>query len=143
MAQGVGVGFFVVLGVLSLLELGLVLGWLYHRKRERLIDETPRSAVRDLMTGLAEVVGRATTLDGTKPLRSPWKGTPCVYYHLKVQEYRGGHRDRRWVTVINDRSSEPFGLDDGGDVAQVDPDGATLTLREDGRIETGLFQGVS
>lgn len=99
----------------------------HTRRTERLIDNTPTSPVRSLPLGFVEVAGTAEP-DG-EPLRSPADQTPCVYYEFRVQEYRGNGSSRKWVTLAEDRSTEPFYLRDETGRVLVVPMGATARIR--------------
>jgi hypothetical protein len=103
----------------------------YTRRTQRLVENTPTSPVRSLPLGFVEVTGTAEP-DG-QPLSSPFAQTPCVYYEFHVQEYRGSGSSRRWVTLTEDRSTEPFYLRDATGRVLVVPMGASARIR---RAET-------
>ena len=80
------------------------------RATQRVIENTPTLTVRSLPLGFVEVAGTAQP-DGD-PLSSPVSNQPCVFYTYRIQELRGGGRSRRWVTIAEERSTEPFYLRD-------------------------------
>ena len=122
-----------LLGGLGLLGYGFVL---LHRKRA--IDNVPRSRLRSVAMGFAEVSGTARL---RTPVMAPYSGIPCVAYRYLAEEEcddrRGG-----WRTLESGQSADWFLLDDGTGTIVVDPDGADLVLGRDYRtIERadGLF----
>ncbi|MBI2445906.1 hypothetical protein HYV43_05960 [Candidatus Micrarchaeota archaeon] len=93
------------------------------------IENTPTSKVRSIAMGPVEVSGRVVpSEDGL--LEAPFTGSPCVYYHYKVEEYRGG-KNESWQTVASGVQSKRFFLrDETGDVL-VDCQGAEVDLPHD------------
>jgi hypothetical protein len=96
------------------------------RAMQRVIEDTPTSLARSLPLGFVEVAGTAQP-DG-EALLSPFTNHPCVYYHYRIQELRGSGRSRRWVTVAEERSSEPFYLQDRTGRVLIVPMGADMRL---------------
>jgi hypothetical protein len=103
---------------------GFILG---HRKRW--VETTPTCPIRSLAMGLVEIIGTAET-DGP-PLQAPLSQFPCVLYTYRVEEERGSGDHRRWKTVAEGASHQPFGVRDATGVVQVFPDGADLMLQDD------------
>ena len=100
------------------------------RATQRVIEDTPTSTVRSLPLGFVEVAGAAQP-DGD-PLSSPIGNQPCVFYSYRIQELRGGGRSRRWVTVAEERSTEPFYL--------RDQTGSVLIDRKSTRLNSSHIQ---
>jgi hypothetical protein len=119
----------VALGVI-IVEVFLLYHGIKHRRRVKLIENTPVTEVRRLEFGPAKINGRVVALDDV--LESPLLGTRCVHYRIKVQSWRkGGARGGGgWVTVVNDVQSVPFGVDDGTGIVAVSQDGAELVLKK-------------
>jgi hypothetical protein len=82
-----------------------------------------------------EVIGRA----GGGVLPSPISETPCVLWHVEVQEYRGSGKNGRWVTILKQTSGPPVEIDDGTGRIWAVPAGAKLILDDDLRAARGLF----
>lgn len=99
------------------------------RTTQRVIENTPTSTVRSLPLGFVEVAGAAQP-DGD-PLSSPVSNQPCVFYTYRIQELRGGGRSRRWVTIAEERSTEPFYLRDRTGSVLIVPMGAEATLSKE------------
>ena len=99
------------------------------RATQRVIENTPTSTVRSLPLGFVEVAGAAQP-DGD-PLSSPIGNQPCVFYSYRIQELRGGGRSRRWVTVAEERSTEPFYLRDQTGSVLIVPMGAEAALSKE------------
>ncbi|HEU4401043.1 MAG TPA: GIDE domain-containing protein, partial [Candidatus Polarisedimenticolia bacterium] len=113
----------------------IVYGFMLIRK-ERLIENIPRSRIRSVAMGLAEISGRARQ---ETPLMSPHAGLPCVYYRYLIEEERRSGRGRtRWETVESGASSQPFQVEDETGAIRIDPDGAETILERDyRRVERG------
>ena len=96
------------------------------RAMQRIIEDTPTSTTRALPLGFVEVAGVAEP-DG-QPLSSPLSNQPCVFYHYRIQERRGDGRSKRWETVAEERSAEPFYLQDRTGRVLIVPMGADTRL---------------
>jgi hypothetical protein len=114
-----------LLGGLGLLGYGFVL---LHRKRA--IDNVPRSRLRSVAMGFAEVSGVA--LHRT-PVMAPYSGISCVVYRYLAEEEDDRDRRSGWRTIESGQSADWFVLDDGTGTIVVDPDGADLHLGRDYR----------
>jgi hypothetical protein len=112
-------------GGIALLAYGFVL---LHRKRA--IDNVPRSRLRSVAMGFAEVSGAARP---RTPVMAPYSGIPCVAYRYLAEEEDDRDRRSGWRTVERGQSAEWFTLDDGTGTIVVDPDGADLLLGRDYR----------
>ncbi|MBI4616654.1 MAG: hypothetical protein HY720_23790 [Planctomycetes bacterium] len=125
---------------------GVLLGFLSrgYRTKVRRIEETPTSEIRNVRPGLAEIRGRIKA--GGEPLASPLSGKPCVYYDFKVEELhrrrsgRRGGSSTQWRTVVRDRQTAPFWVDDGTGQAEVEIEKADLILAADAHARSGFLQ---
>jgi len=63
---------------------GVVANGSWNYRKLRLIENTPRIAVRAVPMGLVHVHGKAT---GRNLLSSPVTGTPCCYYKVHLQRF--------------------------------------------------------
>ncbi|HET8946727.1 MAG TPA: hypothetical protein VFQ07_07070 [Candidatus Polarisedimenticolia bacterium] len=112
-----------VLGI-GLLGYGFVL---LHRKRA--IDAVPRSRLRSVAMGFAEVSGVARMRTS---VMAPYSGIPCVTCRFLAEEEDDDRRGG-WRTIESGQSPDWFILDDGTATIVVDPDGADLVLGRDYR----------
>ncbi len=108
---------------------GLFLYGFKVRAMQRVIEDTPTSTVRSLPLGFVEVAGTAQP-DG-QPLLSPLTNQPCVFYRYRIEEQRGSRNSRRWVTVAEDRSTEPFYIEDPTGRVLIVPMGADARLSKE------------
>ncbi len=112
------------------LAVGLVLsgvGFRYLRKR-RLVQNIPTSKIRSMAMGLVEVKGKAM---GPAAFEAPFSGEPCVYYDVRVEEYRKGKDSSRWVQVFTRNTNDlPFNVSDETGHTSVRPEGAEILLSE-------------
>ena len=95
-------------------------------RKKRLIEDVPRSRIRSVAMGFAEVTGRA----GAAPLlTSPFTGLPCVFFRFIVEKRVSRSQGRsNWQTIEKGSSTEPFRLTDPTGMLLVDPAGADLEL---------------
>ncbi len=111
-------------------------------KKYSLIKNIPTTPVAELFEGQAEVKGNVVEL--TDQLTSPLSQKPCVAFKFIVEEERtrrdkDGDTRRSWHTVVNDKESVVFGVDDGTGIAAVDLKKAELILDMDSRMRSGTF----
>ncbi len=112
-----------LLGGLGLVGYGFVL---LHRKRA--IADVPRSRLRSVAMGFAEVSGTARM---RTQVMGPYSGIPCVTCRFLAEEE---DEDRRgWRTIESGQSPDWFVLEDDTGSIVVDPDGANLVLGRDYR----------
>jgi hypothetical protein len=100
---------------------------LLHEKRA--IENTPRSRVRSVAMGFAELSGAARV---RTPVIAPLSGMSCVFYRFRIEEEQsGGRGGSSWKTVDQGQSADWFDLDDGTGTIVVDPDGVEAALGRD------------
>ena len=109
--------------------MGLFLYGFKVRAMQRVIENTPTSSVRSLPLGFVEAAGTAQP-DG-QSLLSPLTNQPCVFYRYRIEEQRGSRNSRRWVTVAEDRSTEPFYIEDSTGRVLIVPMGADARLSKE------------
>lgn len=103
-----------------------------HRKRA--IADVPRSRLRSVAMGFAEVSGTARQ---RTPVMAPYSGIPCVTCRYLAEEEDSDRRGG-WRTIEKGQSADWFTLEDDTGTIVVDPDGADLVLGRDYRtIERG------
>ncbi len=101
----------------------------------RLIKDTPRSKIRSMAMGIAEIHGH---VEADEFIKSPFSKTDCVYYKYEIREYRR-HTERdskgrtktkyRWDTIsTGDQRVMFIAVDDTGKVP-VNPEGAEFTVK--------------
>ncbi|GGB86222.1 hypothetical protein GCM10011352_10150 [Marinobacterium zhoushanense] len=93
--------------------------------RYRLVADTPTALIRSAPQGYVELIGQVIAgEDGL--LRSPLSGSPCVWYHARVERYvrNANRKGGRWKQVYRDTSSSWFQIDDGTGVCLINPAGA-------------------
>ena len=112
-----------MMGGVGLFCYGFVLG-----QKKRLVETTPTSAIRSLAVGLVEIIGTAEL--GGPPLRAPFSQLPCVFFSYKVEEQQGSGNNRRWNTIAQGTSDQPFGTRDATGIVKVFPHGADLILQD-------------
>lgn len=119
------------LGGAALLAAGFVL---LHKKR--VLENVPRSRIRSVAMGFAEISGITRT---RTPVVAPLSGMSCVFFRYLVEEERATSRGRReWRTIDQGRSADWFYLEDPTGTIVIDPDGADADLGRDFRnIERG------
>ncbi len=133
------------LGMVVDLFVAMLGGWLlvygFSLLREkRLIENVPRSTVRSVAMGFAEISGAAREKG---PLTAPLSGLPCVYFRYVIEEERSnGRNGREWVTIDQGESPVPFYVEDETGSMLVDPAGAETVIKvgyQTVRRDEGLF----
>ncbi len=112
-----------VMGGVGLFYYGFVLG-----QKKRLVETKPTSAIRSLAVGLVEITGTAEL--GGPPLSAPFSQLPCVFFSYRVEEQLRSGRHRRWKTIAQGTSEQPFDTRDATGIVQVFPQGADLMLQD-------------
>ena len=120
----------------------LICALISHRlhRRKRFIDDIPRSKVRGVFVGMAEVGG---TVECAAPLRSFLAECDCIHYRYSVEEHwrrtvtesytdKDGNRRTRtrvesgWTNVAGDADLCRFFLRDDTGALRIDPAGAEI-----------------
>jgi len=137
--------FLVVLGGPS-----AIMAFVAYRKHKRykLLGGTGLTVPGKLKPGLAKTAGKVVGME--QPLVSPMTRRECVFYEFRVEERRTRiFRQRRhgppeadWVTIVHDRQSTRFALEDESGEAEIDLDGGEVTMKDVARNNTGMFQSV-
>lgn len=92
-------------------------------RQSRAIRDTPTATIRAAHQGYVELQGVGAVAD--IDIASPLTGTPCVWWHYKVE--RRGEGDRGiWWTVEEFSSEEPFWLEGATGRCKVLPAGAEV-----------------
>jgi hypothetical protein len=132
-----------IIGIVLVPAAGVLvwLGMRQHKIYSR-VKNTPTSNISDLYEGPAEVNGSVVPLSDT--LESPLTRKPCVAFRFIVEEERTrrdkeGRTSKSWHTIINDKQSVIFGVDDGTGIAAIDLQKAQLILDQDSRMRSGFF----
>lgn len=106
--------------------------WTYRKLR--LIENTPRIAVRAVPMGLVHVHGKVT---GHNLLTSPVTGTPCYYYQVRLQRWEDQGKNKGWNTVHTTTERRTFYVDDGTGKVLINPQSAEYDLPSTYRGEFG------
>ena len=116
-------------------------------RRKRFIENIPTSKIRSLAMGLVEIFGKVGICTDKKiasvALKSPVNGASCVYYDIKVEEYRRSGKHSHWATVHHRMCGVPFYVSDNTGRVLVNPNGATVDIPSDFKYTSGmLFSGM-
>lgn len=95
-------------------------------KEKNIIKNVPRSKIRSVAIGLAEIVGTAKAITMVK---TPISKQDCVYYNYVVKqlESNGDHTDN-WRTIKTESSTQPFIIQDETGEIEVNPVKADVYL---------------
>jgi hypothetical protein len=104
--------------------------WYANLRRFRAVADTPTSRISSAPLGYIELAGKGVLLPGER-LIGHISGIPCLWYRYLIEEKIGNG----WRHMDSGVSSEPFGLDDGTGMVQVDPIGAEI-LTSNQHVET-------
>ncbi len=104
--------------------------------------DTETTAIGSLKPGPVEIRGRVVST--LPPAPSPWSQQPCVFYHFHVEEQRSsqsqhGHHSTYWVDYINDRSSDPFLIEDATGSVEIAPKEGEFKMNTDFATTSGSF----
>jgi hypothetical protein len=92
------------------------MSWVFAARRLRAVRDTGSAVISSAAQGQVELTGIGRPL-GDKPLASPLRRTPCIWFRYHIEEKRGD----KWRHVDNGSSEEPFVLDDGTGRCVVEP----------------------
>ena len=70
--------------------------------------------------------------------KSSITNTDCAFYEVEIEERRGG-RNPHWVTLKKMTSPQPFEVQDETSRIGVQPEGASLVIKNDFQKSPGLF----
>jgi hypothetical protein len=110
-----------------------------ERGRRARIVATPTTAIADAPgNGPVAIQGRIVT--GEQGLLvAPFSGRKAVWVNVVVSVRRMG--GKRYSDILSETAGPPFLVDDGsGQIACVDPDGATMVLDVQKLAQTGTFK---
>lgn len=124
----------------GLAAVGLLLGSLHLRRKQRLLHDLPTSKVRGVFIGLVEIAG---TAESTAPLTAFLSSTACVHFDYEVEEHwsrvvtetstdKNGKSHTRtrhesgWKTVAHGGEMQDFYLRDDTGIVLIRPDHAKL-----------------
>jgi hypothetical protein len=96
------------------------------------------TSIDKLKPGPAKIKARVCAREDL--LTSPMGHHPCVYFRFIVREARGGGRQRRVETVIDDAQAIDVVLDDGTGTAEIDLGRAEVVLQATQRQSSGAFK---
>jgi hypothetical protein len=116
---------------------GVLFGLGFRKYRQyRLLEDTPRAAVRSIPMGLVHLHGKST---GEDVLTSPLTRTPCYYYKAWVELWttKGKDDNMDWETIRTEADARAFSLDDGTGKVRVIPDHADFNVTSTFQSETG------
>lgn len=107
----------------------------------RIVIDTPTSRVRSAPQGYVEIKGHFQRINEQDPVRAPFSGKPCVWYHAKIEEKRGDDEDESWETIFSELDPRPCLLSDATGACLVLPAQADMRVAfvEDTYYEDGLF----
>ncbi len=132
--------------IIGILLGGVAFGLFYFAftmfKTWKTIKDLPTGPISQVYNQLAEVKGR--TIQGDQPLISPASQQPCVFYEIKIEEYRRSHSSRgsstgTWHTIHRTKSKEPIYIEDGTGQACILLQGASTLFTEDSVDRAGGF----
>ncbi len=104
---------------------GVFANGFWNFRKLRLIQNTPRIAVRAVPMGLVHVHGKAT---GPNLLSGPVTGTPCYYYQVRLQRWQDQGKNKGWNTVHTTTERRTFYVDDGTGKVMINPQAAEYDL---------------
>lgn len=107
--------------VLVLIGATSFLAWLANLRRHRTIADMPTARIASAPQGYIEIAGRGRQPPGST-LISPVYQLPCLWYRYRIERKRGDN----WELVESGISHDTFGVEDGGGLMLVDPEGAEI-----------------
>ena len=116
-------------GLAGALLIGGFGSWYLSLRRIRWVRDTPTARIRSAAQGIVELSGRAHPPPEQRWV-SPMTAQPAVWWDCTVsrRDHDSGGR-QRWHTVAQQRSEEPFQLDDGYGVCMIQPAAAQVTAQ--------------
>ncbi len=105
--------------------------------RYKIISKTETSNISWLQEGFNEIKGKIVSLE--EQLVSPFSEKPCVYYQFLVEQKKSSGKSSHYVSIINDKKFQKFGVDDGTGIAIIDLQGADIQIKTDKKDTSGFF----
>ena len=126
----------IILGVVALL---VTFSVSFPRlKQIALIRRTPGGYISAFpYEGQVKVSGKAGAAGGKSRITQ----TDCAFFEVEIEEERGG-KNAHWVTLLKRASSEPFEVQDESSRIVVQPEGASLVMRNDMQKSGGIFSNL-
>jgi hypothetical protein len=126
-----GVFVVMILVLVGMAGVAAAAGW-HARQRAALVERMPTSPIAFAHDGYREFEGVVEAIGG-EPLRSPLTGSPCCWYHARVERWisrTGNSGHSGWSEVRDVVSSAPFLVRDASGACVVHPHGAEVTARD-------------
>ncbi len=130
-------GFLIVLGILAVGAAIAVYFLIINYKRYQLISKTETSTISWLQDGFCEIKGKIVSLG--EQLVSPFSEKACVYYHFKIEQKKSSGKNSHYVSIVDDKKFQKFGIDDGSGIAVIDLQNADVQIRVDKKDSSGFF----
>ena len=106
---------------------GLFANGFWNYRKLRVIEDTPRIAIRSVPMGLVHVRGKA---GGEFLLTSPVTRTPCYYYQVRLERWEEQGKHPGWAIVHTATEGRVFSLEDQTGKVLVNPQSAEYDLPE-------------
>ena len=104
---------------------GVFANGFWNYRKLRIIENTPRIAVRAVPMGLVHVHGKVT---GRHLLTSPVTATPCYYYQVRLERWENSGKNKGWNTVHTATDRRTFCVDEGTAKVMINPQAAEYDL---------------
>jgi len=131
--------------VLAVILFLVCAGLLFHAGSQAalraLIEGTPTTPVGKIMGGLTEIKGKVVA--SMAPLQAPLSNRPCVFLHLRIEEYVSHGKSGSWRTRVDERRGGRFLVDDGSGRAEVDLYKATVELEQGTHRQCGFLNDAT
>jgi hypothetical protein len=119
---------------------GIIFLGVYFNKAARIkrrLRKTPVSSMLQVQEGeVVKVAGKITPVG--RMLTAPLSGRQCVYYHVKVEQYKRQGRSSHWATIIEEEVKGDVVLKDGNSFAMVDTSKVLSHLVPDKKFASGF-----
>ncbi len=103
---------------------------------KKLIQDLPTSKIRSVAVGISEIKGKTTPL--TTILKSPFTKQDCVHYHYTIEEFKQQGKTKKWVIILQEKSTTPFLVQDDSGTMQVNPKNAEIDIPQNVQYKSGL-----
>lgn len=101
-----------------------------RERTKRALRDATQYAVGEFPDGAqGKVVGKVQLLG--EPILAPLSGRSCVYYSIRVEEYRNNGTTGNWYQLLADEEGVNFAVDDETGSAVVHVEAAKIVLSED------------